>query len=314
VLGTLRALAARASRWLRLLVAVGILGILLSQIDLHAVAASLASLDRRYLLLALAAAVVSVVPAAWAWRVLLNAQDVRLSFVRIQLLYLIGLCFAAFTPGGLGSDVVRAVLIQRWTRQGVRAGVAIVASRLLSLLALALVVSLASLARPTAPTAPVAALVAVGAATLAVFGVERAFRRFGHLGRWPRFHAILSGVVEALGAFRHQPAVGARATWFLALYHVLGVLPIYLFAVGLGVQISLADAVALGLVIRLLAFLPISFNGLGISELGFVVLLSSVGVDAPQALAISILDRLASLVTPIIGGIAYGAGWGAPRS
>jgi hypothetical protein len=50
--------------------------------------------------------------------------------------------------------------------------------------------------------------------------------------------------------------------------------------------------------------LPISFNGIGIREVGLVGLLTSIQIDGSQALALSLSTSLLVIVTSFVGGIS----------
>jgi len=76
-----------------------LIGLLLSQVKAGAVLSSLGQIDRGYLVLAFAVVLISQIPAAWAWKLLMDAQGLRVPFMTVGLLHLVGLFFASFTPG-----------------------------------------------------------------------------------------------------------------------------------------------------------------------------------------------------------------------
>ncbi|MBK8901479.1 MAG: flippase-like domain-containing protein [Anaerolineaceae bacterium] len=57
-------------------------------------------------------------------------------------------------------------------------------------------------------------------------------------------------------------------------------------------------------VIGIALILPISFNGIGIREVGLVGLLTGIQIDSSQALALSLTTSLLVIVTSLIGGIS----------
>jgi uncharacterized protein (TIRG00374 family) len=128
--------------------------------------------------------------------------------------------------------------------------------------------------------------------------------------RWERFRMVhlLHQVCEAVVACQRQPRLLAGSTALLATYHIVGILPVYLLLGGLGLDAPLGQVVALGLLVRLAGFLPVSVSGLGINEAGFVLALAQIGVGASDALAIAIVDRLIQLVLPILGGLIFAVG------
>ena len=58
-------------------------------------------------------------------------------------------------------------------------------------------------------------------------------------------------------------------------------------------------------IVALAQVLPISLNGLGIREGAFAVLFASVGVAAPDAVALSLLYQVLRVLTGLLGGMLY---------
>src|SRR4051812_48568812 len=169
---------------LRLVVSLLLMSLLFTQVDAASVARLLGQVDRWSLAIAIALVLVTQIPAAWAWKLLMDGQDLHLPFSAVGLMHLVGLFFAAFTPGGVGGDVMRTYRLNEWTKRGVASGVSVLALRLLSLVVLVLIVALASLARPDLPTSrlALAALATITIGTLALIAMQHGLRRVS--ARW----------------------------------------------------------------------------------------------------------------------------------
>jgi len=210
---------------------------------------------------------------------------------------------------------VRTYGLHSWTKRGVESGVSVIALRVLSLVVLVAIVAVGSLARPSLTSSRLAIVVLAGIAAcgLALMVLHRGLRRLTASRLPVRAMAVVSRVMEALSAFKDRPGAMLGAASLLALYHLLGILPVFFIARGLGQNVSVADVILLGLTARFVAFLPVSFSGIGFQEGAFVGLFAQVGIDAAHALALSIMDHLVLLVLQLVGGVVYFAGWGRPR-
>ena len=85
--------------------------------------------------------------AAFRWQILLRVQKIRLSFPRVAGLFLIGMFYNQFLPGGTGGDIIKSYLLLKETPDK-KAGalLAVVFDRLIGLVALvAITVTLVSL-------------------------------------------------------------------------------------------------------------------------------------------------------------------------
>lgn len=83
---------------------------------------------------------------------------------------------------------------------------------------------------------------------------------------------------------------------------LMNVIAIYAIALGLNVDVTFANLLALIPPVLLLAMLPISFAGWGVREGAMVVALGLVGVSAEQSVAISVCFGLALIVIGLPGG------------
>src|ERR1700704_491756 len=100
-----------------------------------------------WVFLGILAYVVVEVAAAFRWHVLLKVQKIRLTLPRLSGLFLIGMFYNQFLPGGTGGDIINSYLLLKETAEH-KAGalLAVVFDRLIGLVALVtLTVTLVSL-------------------------------------------------------------------------------------------------------------------------------------------------------------------------
>ncbi len=110
-------------------------------------AEALRTADYRWVGAGILAYVLVEVFAAFRWQILLRVQKIRLSFTRIAGLFLIGMFYNQFLPGGTGGDIIKSYLLLKETPDK-KAGalLAVVFDRLIGLVALvAITVTLVSL-------------------------------------------------------------------------------------------------------------------------------------------------------------------------
>jgi glycosyltransferase 2 family protein len=79
----------------------------------------------------------------------------------------------------------------------------------------------------------------------------------------------------------------------------------YLLGIGLGLDIALATFILIVPITNVIASLPITINGLGMREAGYLLLLGMAGVSKEQAVALSILYFAASLTGGFSGVFAF---------
>ena len=103
VLAILRRLA--GSFWIRLLVSAGLLAIVATQIDFHALRGQLSGASWGWFAAAVAVLFVSFVVGALRWHIFLGAAEVGSSRGQAIRAYLIGAFTTNFLPSQIGGDV-----------------------------------------------------------------------------------------------------------------------------------------------------------------------------------------------------------------
>src|SRR3954449_5662334 len=84
--------------------------------------------------------------AAVRWQILLRVQKINLSLRRVAGLFLIGMFYNQFLPGGTGGDIIKSYLLLKETDKKAGALLAVVFDRLIGLVALVVItVTLVSL-------------------------------------------------------------------------------------------------------------------------------------------------------------------------
>jgi glycosyltransferase 2 family protein len=103
----------------------------------HKMATALHEADYWWVGAAIIAYLIVEIAAAIRWQILLRVQKIRLSFSRLTGLFLIGMFYNQFLPGGTGGDIIKSYLLLKETPDH-KAGalLAVVFDRLIGLVAL----------------------------------------------------------------------------------------------------------------------------------------------------------------------------------
>ncbi len=96
-----------------------------------------------------------------------------------------------------------------------------------------------------------------------------------------------------------------RALALSVPFYATVVLAQYFCLLAVGSDVPAGYAFLLGASIQLLAVLPVSINGLGISEGAFVALYATLGATVSAALAAALIRRLVDLANSALGGLLW---------
>ena len=298
-------LAARAAVTLLLL------ALLLRSTSWRALAAALAGLAVVPAGAGLVVGVCGVLISTYQWRMLLEADGVRMRFGLLARLYLVGIAFSHFLPTGMGGDAYKALYVGRASGNIAGSASAAVLARVTGFLGMLLVAALALLlGRDTysARLAPVLAVAAglvlalLAAVTLcAAFAPQLVPRRAAH---W----RLITTAVRFGGALRAalaRPRALLAAALVGAGFWVAGCLNYAAYGVALGIHIPLGYYFVAVPLVSLVTFLPIAINGYGLRESAIVSVLGLAGVPPAAALLLALVMDAQVLLCGAIGGLVY---------
>src|SRR5881296_1781572 len=269
-----------------------------------------------WVFLGILAYVVVEVAAAFRWHVLLKVQKIRLTLPRLSGLFLIGMFYNQFLPGGTGGDIIKSYYLLKETPDK-KAGalLAVVFDRFIGLVALvAITATLIALRYDFLSQKPetrnllwlLLILLSASVAFLAATFVISGFKLFHY---FPAYFPGRDKLIEIFAAY-HLYARHWRATLLAfgaSIVAHLATFTTFLFAAyALGVRVPLVDFFAVMPVERTISALPISFAGIGLREKVVQIMLNGLcGVPEAKAILIGSLSFLIILVCCLPGAIVY---------
>jgi len=279
-------------------------------------ATALRAADYRWVGGAIVAYLIVEIAAAVRWQILLRVQKIRLNLARLSGLFLIGMFYNQFLPGGTGGDIIKSYLLLKETAEH-KAGalLAVVFDRLIGLVALvAITVTLVSLRFDLLSRTPetrnllwlLLFVLGISISALIASFVVSGFN-LSHL--LPRKFPGRDKLIEIAAAY-HLYARHWVATFFAfaasLVAHLATFTTFLCVAYAFHAGVKLIDFFAVLPVERTLTALPISFAGVGLREQILQVMLHNLcGVPVAVAKLIGTMSFLVILVCCAPGGVVY---------
>jgi uncharacterized membrane protein YbhN (UPF0104 family) len=289
----------RALVVLQVVVTLLLIGWLVTKIDRRAVNAALAVHPW------IASAAVLVFASAQIWgglRLHALVPDRKVTAGEAIRATFIGYFFANFLPGTVGGDVVRGIRLKSaGVGLGELTGV-LVLDRVINTLFIAAVVALTitPLARFIFPNLDWhKLLIAAVVACCAVACVFLAAGLFSTV-RSSLFQIITPGLVLA----KHPPSL-CIVIVMTAMSVAAGIAGQWLLGLAMNVPVGLVEFAGIACAVTLVGLIPISFNGIGLQEAGYVTALTSLGIALSHAVAFALAVRLMILVASLVGGLVF---------
>jgi glycosyltransferase 2 family protein len=298
---------------MKLLVSTGLIVFFFMQIHIERFLGTLASARFSYIALALVVYLLSQILSAGRWMILARPLGFEEPFKEIIAFYLIGMFFNLFAPGTVGGDVSRVYYLARndkthsekagWAVSTVPAAVSVFMDRAVGMTVLVWLGAIGLVLFPEYPVpAPIRFLTFAVAVGLAVAGAAvPLLRRF-----LPEDgHPVVVKLRFALRAYRTHWSVIPKAIAFSFFLHLIGAWIHLVLGWALQIDIPFSFCIILYPLVGTFAAIPISLNGIGLREGGYLFLLGLIGINAEKGVAFGLLLFLIVAFDSLIGGVMF---------
>lgn len=263
--------------------------------------------------LVLCAMLVLVGLVSFRWLLLVRAAGLDMSVRSAVGLTFIGNFFNLVVPGSTGGDVVKAWYAARESGSGPRAVLSVFLDRAIGLLGLVLLAAVVLLGSVEGEGYRAARTVILyGLAASAVFlllaflpRLRRALGLHRLVARLP-FQRVLGELRAGLAVQRKRPGLLLGSLGMSIVNHAGTALLVAALAAALGMEEATPLAcLAVVPVANLLTAIPLAPGGWGVGEWAFATFFAPLGLPASEAVALSLLYRLLTLVSSLPGGVLW---------
>ncbi len=304
----------------RILICVLILTYLLKKLDMQMLGNVLgrALSQWPWLMAGLVLTFIGLCVGAARWHVILIAQGLRQSLLRVFRIYFIGQFFNAFMLGACGGDVARAYYASCEMRgKRTEAISTVFVDRAVGLFAMIVFCCIMIILRINlfidyqgTRWPGILMFVFLIGALAAIFAL---FRRnlfehwhfFRRLEQDTRFGPLIRRAYEALYLYRRRHRILAIALLFSLLNLAFLTFACYSFGRSLEIDLSAIDYFTVFPIISVLAAVPITPGGLGVREGLFVAMLQDVNIDPLHSLPLSLMNYAGGLAWSLFGGLLF---------
>lgn len=296
---------------LKLLVSGGLLAYLLARIHIERFLQTFATAKFSYIGLAMLVYLVTQGVSAVRWTALARPLGIKTPFQAMLRYYLIGMFFNLFAPGTVGGDVSRVYYLVRdedahakgRSVTTVHAAMSVLMDRAIGMVVLVWLGALGLLLFPdyaVPHTARVATfLLALGflAAALLLPLLRRVLPEDGH--------QLIVKLRLAFRSYRTHWRALFVATLLSLLIHLIQAWMHVVMGRALDLDVPFSFAIIVYPLVGTFSAIPISLNGLGLREGGYIFLLAVIGIGNEKAIAFGILLFLVVAMDSLIGGLIF---------
>jgi glycosyltransferase 2 family protein len=296
---------------IKLLVSGGLLAYFLSRIHIERFFHTFASAKFSYIALALAIYLVAQGISAVRWAALARPIGIKTPFKDILRYYLIGMFFNLFAPGTVGGDVSRVYYLVRDEQAHakgrgvttVHAAMSVLMDRAIGMVVLVWLGAAGLLLFPAYPipaTVRTVTLLLALAFLVGALSVPLLRRLLPEDG-----HQLVVKLRLALRSYRTQWRALGAATLLSVAVHLIQAWMHVAMGRALDLDLPFSFCIIVYPLVGTFAAIPISVNGLGLREGGYVFLLAVIGIGTEKGVAFGILLFLIVALDSLLGGLLF---------
>ncbi len=272
--------------------------------------------DLNYMILFILVSPVLIFLSSWKWQVILKAQNINVSVGRLFVLYITGYFFNTFLPTNVGGDVVRAHILGKAVKDPAKIYSSVFLERftgLTMLLFFAIIAFFLGIRELWDKWLILSMLVCIAGyvVLLAVIWNPAYFE-------WieKKFNIkVIKTVIQKLKKFqkatlilKDKKLVLLFALFNSSLFYLFAVLNVYFCSKAFNPDMAFIDACIITPIVLVIAMIPISIGGWGLTEGAYFFTFARMGLGGPLGLTVGLLLRAKLLIIGIFGGLAYSFG------
>jgi uncharacterized membrane protein YbhN (UPF0104 family) len=239
--------------------------------------------------------------SSYKWWLLARSGSIEVPWLLAVRAYFLGMAVNCFGLGTVGGDLARALVLGSKSKQNPTALASVFADRVHGITVLA-AIGVASMVFSGRQHIGSEYLVLLPVCIIAVvmawyFGPSIA------LAVLPKGGALHRNMEQIAQVFPRDPATISYISLISLVFHLLQIGLHQIMAAGFGIQIPWPVLLVTIPVINILSSLPISWNGLGVRENGYVFFLAPLLLSREHAIAFGVMWLFATAISSAIGGL-----------
>ena len=282
------------------------------KIDIRKTIDVLANADPLYFALALAIMVVTILPMAWRWQLLLRAKGVEDNIPWLTRSYFVSYAAGQVLPTSVGGDAVRIFeTARRHPGHGNTGAATVLLERAIGGAATLLLAAIGFLLAvghyEVGAYLWIEAFFVVATVILGFLLFSKRAKPLGRLAKpvlaLVRLDRLVGQVYQAMHSYRDHVGV-LLVVFFVTLgVQAARVLAIWLSGEAVGIDLSPRPYYVMGPLLFLVMLVPFTLNGLAVREAFFVSFLGNLGVDGDSAFAAGFLFFVVTVLMAAPGAV-----------
>jgi len=301
----------------KIIISVALIYLIILRIDLNEIYFIIKDVKLHIYIMAFFLIVLSVILSSLKWKILLRSLGEKTNLWKLVQYYYFGTFFNMFFPSSIGGDVIRVAILGKNNNKLFKSGVSVLFERIIGFFALLTIASVAFIINFHFVKEPPLIYFMTGVLILETSfilafiepRVLNIFRKIGiklfSLFRIKKGRKWVDDLYEAFIQVRENKRAFGWSLFISFIFQLTAIFTFVVAMVALNLDIPVRHFFSFQPIIMILTMLPVSFNGIGVREWGYIFLYGEVGVAREIILAISFSVFFLKIINSLLGGIMY---------
>lgn len=289
---------------LRIVFSLGIIGFIITKIDLNLFLSTIENFHLKFYLLAVILLLLQLYTFGIGWRLALESKGYKFRSIDIFRTIFVSNFFAIVLPSTFAADLILTFNIGRAIPDKHHAPSSLLYIRMLNIL---FIVIISIIFLKTVPQLAIFRYLLI-CSLLFILALYLISLRWLKYLSWMQKHYLTNFIYKILSSFTEFTKKTQSTLKIIPIILIASIARIfidYLLALSLGIRLPLSYFLAMVPIIMVISIIPISIGGLGIREGAYVCLFGLIGLPKAYGFCISILVFSLGVLGALIGGTIY---------
>ncbi len=248
--------------------------------------------------------------SSYKWKILLEADNIRIPFIFLIKSYLVATFANLFLPSNIGGDVIRIYDVAKHSKDSVKSTASVLIDRASGFFALSFIGFIASLSSVSFlnDTKIVSILCTVFIIIVLMFillfnkKIHLLINRILSFFKIQKAAGLFNRLTDSLNSYKKEPGTLFKILFISFFFQLTVVGIVYLYSIGLHMKISFLYFLIFIPIITVIESIPLTPFALGIRDASYVFFFTKVGLSIEQAESLAITYILMTFAYALLGG------------
>ena len=297
---------------LKFILSFSLLAYILSKVNLFESLKAFTNINISLLALAVTILTLNIILLSYRWKKILSKTGFNLPFLKLLKINYISIFLGQLLPMRIGSDIIKGYYLSRDIKSIFLLSFSIITDRFMGISAFIFLNILSIIfGYKLLPAWIITVVIAIDITLMFIILLiikESFFKKVASFIKFSFLHKLKEKIIkekESISRFKNDTNLQLKLFCISLLINLTLIILNYVYALAIGISLPFYYFIIFIPISITITILPITLNGLGLREYLIIVMFTTAGLTAEQALSLGLISRIVLILYSLIGGIFY---------